>query len=84
MVTTQAAAQVLRLSMVYALLDQSDEIDIHHVEAALAVWKYSEASARWAFGSSLGNPVADELLSALREVKRSGLSSTEINSSFSP
>jgi hypothetical protein len=82
MVTTRAEAQVLRLSMLYALLDLSNEIDVQHVEAALAVWKYCEASARWAFGSSLGNPVADELLAALREAKPDGMASTEISDFF--
>ena len=81
-VTTRAEAQVLRLSMLYALLDESNEIDKPHVEAALAVWRYSEASARWAFGASLGNRGADEILLALREVAPQGLSSTELSALF--
>jgi hypothetical protein len=82
-VTTRAEAQVLRLSMLYALLDESDSIDVEHLEAALAVWRYSEDSARWAFGSSLGNATADELLAALRHVKPQGMSATDIHALFS-
>ncbi len=32
-----------------------------HLEAALAVWRYSLDSARWIFGDSLGDPTADEI-----------------------
>jgi hypothetical protein len=81
-VTTRAEAQTLRLSILYALLDESKIIDVPHLKAALAVWKYCEASARWAFGASLGNPTADELLTALRLVKPNGLTSTEISGLF--
>lgn len=82
-VTTRAEAQTLRLSILYALLDESDCIEVDHLKAALAVWNYCEASARWAFGASLGNPIADELLIALRQVKPDGMSSTEISEFFS-
>jgi hypothetical protein len=81
-VTTRAEAQALRLSMLYALLDQSNVIELPHLEAALAVVKYCEASARWAFGASLGDKTADELLAALRHVKPAGLSATDIQTMF--
>lgn len=81
-VTTRAVPQILRLSMVYALLDEADTIDISHLQAARAVWSYCEASARWAFGASLGNQTADELLLALRQVKPGGMSSTDISALF--
>lgn len=81
-VTTRAEAQTLRLSMLYALLDESNVIDVQHLQAALAVWRYSEASARWTFGASLGNSTADELLAALRAVKPKGLTSTEVSALF--
>src|SRR5205823_1307849 len=40
-VTSRAEAQVLRLSMIYALLDSSDVIRVPHLQAALEVWRYS-------------------------------------------
>lgn len=78
LVTTRATAQVLRLSMVYALLDCSNIIEECHLRAALACWQYCEDSARWAFGGSVGNRVADEILLALRDVAPRGQSSTEL------
>ncbi len=76
-VTARAEAQVLRLSVVYALLDSSRTIEPVHLDAALAVWNYSAASAAWIFGDSLGDDVADRLLSALRSAGPDGLTATE-------
>jgi hypothetical protein len=80
-VTSRAEAQVIRLAMLYALLDQSGFIQPPHLEAALAVWEYAEGSARYIFGGSLGNPLADEILRALRAAP-SGLARTEISGLF--
>lgn len=79
--TARAEAQVLRLSLLYALLDLQGEIRRPHLEAALAVWLYSFASARWIFGETSGDPVADKILSALQ--KASELTRTEIRDIFS-
>jgi hypothetical protein len=43
--TARAEAQCLRLALLYALLDKSDDIKPAHLKAALAVWDYCEASA---------------------------------------
>jgi hypothetical protein len=32
---------ILRLSMIYAVLDRCDKIDVPHLQAALAIWDYS-------------------------------------------
>jgi hypothetical protein len=76
-VTGRAEAQVLRLSLIYALLDGASMIRSEHLLAALAVWDYAEASARYIFGDSLGNPVADQILKELRK-EPEGLTRTEI------
>lgn len=65
-VTSRAEAQALRLSVAYALLDGAHAIDDIHLEAAYAVWRYCEASARHIFGDALGDDVADRLLEAIR------------------
>lgn len=59
-------AQVLRLSLIYALLDQSRAIGEAHLRSALAVWSYVEASVRRIFGDATGDPIADRILAALR------------------
>jgi hypothetical protein len=62
----RAEAHVLRLSMLYALLDLSPTIGATHLLAALALWDYAEASVKYIWGDALGDPVADELLRLLR------------------
>ncbi|MFN8664588.1 MAG: hypothetical protein U0075_22095 [Thermomicrobiales bacterium] len=64
--TARAEAHVLRLSLLYALLDQAPFIRRVHVEAALALWRYCEASVRMIFGDATGDYVADRIMAALR------------------
>jgi hypothetical protein len=80
--TGRAEAQVMRLAIVYALLDQSTVVREEHLLAALAVWQYSEASARYIFGSALGNPTADELHAEIRRRGSRGMSRTEMREHF--
>jgi hypothetical protein len=81
-VTGRAEAQVMRLAVIYALLDQCTTVGVPHLSAALALWRYCEASAAWIFGDALGDPVADELLAALRE-RPDGMARAEISNHFS-
>jgi hypothetical protein len=76
-VTARAAPQIVRLSILYALLDKCESIKRCHLEAALAAWKYCEDSARYIFGDALGDPVADKILAALRRSK-DGLTRSQI------
>jgi len=80
-VTSRATAQVIRLACLYALLDCSDIIRLEHLEAALAVWQYCEDSAKYIFGVSSGDKVADEIFTALQS-SEAGLSKTEISNHF--
>jgi hypothetical protein len=81
-VTGRAAPQVVRLSMLYALLDGSTQIGSVHLEAALALWEYSEDSVRYLFSERTGDRLADEILSALRSAEVAGLTRTEINAAL--
>ncbi len=49
-IISRAEAQVLRLSMIYALMDCSRIIQSEHLKAALALWDYSEKSVKQIFG----------------------------------
>ena len=80
-VISRAEAQTMRLAMLYALLDGASSIAAAHLQAALAVWEYCEASARCIFGSTLGDPVADRILRALRSTS-DGLTRTDISDSL--
>jgi hypothetical protein len=76
----RAEAQVLRLSLLYALLDCSATVQIQHLCAAGALWEYVERSVRYIWGSATGDPVADTIYQFL---KRSGEQSrTDISSAL--
>ena len=55
-------AHIVRLSMMYAVLDKSAVVRVEHLGAAVAAWGYCEDSVAHLFGSSTGNPTADKLL----------------------
>jgi hypothetical protein len=78
-VLARGEAQVIRLALIYALLEQSPAIDLPHLEAARKLWAYCEASAAYIFGDLLGDVVADEILRLLREVAPAGLTQTELS-----
>lgn len=64
-VTGRAEAQVLRLSMVYALLDGTGTISERHLKAALALWRYCRSSAALIFGDLAADPVEAQVLAAI-------------------
>ena len=82
-ITSRAEPQTMRLALLYALLDRVRAIDAVHLEAALAVWRYCEASARYIFGGLTGDPIADVILQTLLQRKPGGLSRSEISNLFS-
>lgn len=77
-ITGRAEAQVMRLSAIYAVLDQSKLIEPVHHAAAMAIWQYSEETVRWIFGDRTGDKDADKILAALRRAGPKGLSRTDI------
>jgi hypothetical protein len=80
-VLSRAEAQVLRLAGIYAILDKTRTVKTHHLEAALAVWEYCEASVYGVFGKKTGDTVADTILEALQ--KQGELSKQDIYKLFS-
>lgn len=77
--TERARPQVLRLALIYALLDGSTTMTARHLGSALAVWRYSQASARLIFGQSdavAEDPLEQQLLGLIRQapgINRKGL-----------
>jgi hypothetical protein len=61
----RAEAQVLRLSLIFALLDRSRLVEPEHLAAALELWGYGERSVRFLFGEATGTPLADRIQRAL-------------------
>ena len=79
--TARSEAQVMRMAMIYALMDQAKVIRIEHLRAALAMWQYIEDSVRFILGDALGEPMADAIL---REPvhHQAGMTRTEIMNGF--
>jgi hypothetical protein len=77
-VTARAEAQVLRLSLLYALADGRREIGLEHLTAGLAVWDYCERSAAHIFGDTLGDNLADRIHAALVTAGDAGLTRSAI------
>jgi hypothetical protein len=81
-VVSRAEAQVVRLAALYAVMNESCEIQSGHLRAALALWNYAEQSARYIFGDATGDPTADQILEALRAAGQDGMTRTEISNLF--
>ncbi len=75
----RAPAQVRRLALLYAALDLADAIELPHLRAAQAVWRYSEDTVACFFGTGTGDPVQDRILALLAEQPRS---TTEISNNL--
>ncbi len=69
-ITARASPITLRLALIYALLDKSRFIRPEHLEAALAVWEYADASVTSIFGELTGDAVADRIITMLRSEGR--------------
>ena len=80
-VTGRAEAQVVRIALIYALLDEKNYIGVAHLKAALAIWDYADESARYVFGDATGDPVQDTIVMALK-ASPGGLSRTAISGLF--
>lgn len=83
--TARGVTYVLRLSMLYALIDGAEEIDVDHLEAAESLWSYCEHSARWLFSSherEQQRETANELANFIRDGGPDGRTRTEISVDF--
>jgi hypothetical protein len=69
-ILSRGEAQVMRLALLFALLDQSPVIACPHLEAALSLWRYCEASAAHIFADNLLSPKAAKILEALKSGPR--------------
>jgi hypothetical protein len=73
----------LRLAVAYAIADGLPVIRLAHVQAALAVWSYSLASADYLFGDLCEDKTQAGILDLLRPAYPGGLTIAEINRSLS-
>jgi hypothetical protein len=75
--TARAEAHVIRLALIYVLLDGQKSIHPEHLHPALALWDYAERSAAWALGHATGDPLAEHIHAALAR-SPDGLTRTQI------
>jgi hypothetical protein len=78
----RAEAHVLRLAMLYALLDGQPTIRTAHLRSGLALWDYAARSAAWATGGATGDPLAEQIHAALT-ASADGLTRTQLRDLFS-
>ncbi|MDP9335240.1 MAG: YfjI family protein [Actinomycetota bacterium] len=77
-VRARAEAHLLRVGLLYALADASATVEVDHLEAAWSLLCYADDSARYIFGSTLGDRIADRILAELRKLPiGTGLDGTE-------
>jgi hypothetical protein len=79
--SARAEAHVVRLALIYALIDGANTINPAHLNAALAVWDYAKRSATWALGDTAGDPIGEQLHAALT-ANPDGLTRTQIRDLF--
>lgn len=79
-ILARAEAQVVRLAMIYALLDSSAVVRLSHLQSALELWRYSERCADRIFGNATGDRIADDILRSLKQ--RGRMTRTEIYNLF--
>ena len=77
--TNRQEAHALRLSMIYALLERTDTLDVQHLKAALAITDYVRETVEWIFGRKTGDPTADKVLEHLKTGEKT---QTEISHLF--
>lgn len=79
--TARAEAQVLRLSLIFALIDGSRTIERRHLESGWELWRYSRWSAQhiWV-GTRSGDPDVDRVAAILKAGEE--LSSTALDRMF--
>jgi hypothetical protein len=77
----RSEAHVLRLGLIYSLIDGTTVIDTEHLAAASALWDYAARSAAALFASATANPLAEQIHAAL--VASGAMSRTDIRDLFS-
>jgi hypothetical protein len=67
-ISARSSGHVLRLAMIYTVLEdhQPPMISVDALQAAIAIWQYLLASARYVFGQTTGDKNADKIYLALR------------------
>ncbi|MGI8573218.1 MAG: DUF3987 domain-containing protein [Solirubrobacteraceae bacterium] len=77
-ITARAEAHTIRLALLYTLADGQRQINTQHLTAALALHDYATRSAAWALAGATGQPLAEQIHTALRR-NPAGLTRSQIS-----
>jgi hypothetical protein len=77
-ITARAEAHTIRLALIYALADGQRQISPPHLTAALALHDYATRSAAWALAGATGQPLAEQIHTALQR-SPAGLTRSQIS-----
>lgn len=75
-VCDRSAPQVIRIALIYCLLDGATAIDVMQLRLALAVWNFCEESAKTIFKGRGSSNIEDRVFAALHEGEKTA---TEIS-----
>ncbi|MGH9108122.1 MAG: DUF3987 domain-containing protein [Acidimicrobiales bacterium] len=73
----RSEAHVLRLSLIYTLVDGASAIGLEHLGAGLALWEYCQDGVELLFSDATGDPLAEAIGAALIHAP-AGMTRTEI------
>lgn len=73
---------VLRIALVYALLDGSPAVDAVHLRAARALWQYAEESIHWLYGQLDDQEEVQALIEWLAAAGENGRSKSEVTNDY--
>lgn len=76
-------AQMVRLGLLLAVLDQADAIEPEHIAGAAELWRYCEDTVRYTWGDASGDDVADRIVARLRDAGGAGLTRDQLRDAMS-
>jgi Protein of unknown function (DUF3987) len=77
-ITARAEAHTIRIALLYALADGKHQISPQHLAAALTLHDYAARSAGWALNGATGQPLAEQIHTALT-ANPTGLTRSQIS-----
>jgi hypothetical protein len=77
--TSRRAPFVLRIAMIFAVMDREFYICTKHLKAALAVWDYCDRTAAYIWGSPRLEGDLGKLIKFVADAKEAGVTRTDIN-----
>jgi hypothetical protein len=77
-IISRGDVQMLRLALIYMLLDDTTTLTTDHLTAAAAFWTYCRDTAAYIFGVSTGDQRLDKIIDALTAAGSDGVAQSDI------